>query len=257
MSDYPTLYDRLLRKYDNSKCPAEGLFWTYVKYGLNKSDLYGLRLEAPDIMLEFKDNVNLGTDPAGDLFFYDVRDFTEMGEPKTCYYKVLQLQKDIPERRALHVKFYLEKGGDSAPIAEFLALDPKDALNGWKQIAVECEGKWEKLKSAASVASLYKPTTGTELTIKIEPIGKRVTFTPSPPIIGLVSLWGNLTFKDLKQLTNSKAKWVDYNSDRIIFYETEYDSKDFAAYFIRNKADPSAQDIEGFGKVSSAKWSDL
>jgi len=114
---YDTLFSAMEKEYTDF-VPADALLWWWT------NSKFGLRVEAPQLMVEFTDNMYIGRgmyltcvtvrhhltvhflnhlDPAGHLFFYDSRSFEG-----TVKYDVTYSTTSDKNQRCCVIKFYLE-----------------------------------------------------------------------------------------------------------------------------------------------------
>jgi len=114
---YDTLFSKMDKEYKNF-VPAEALLWWWT------STKFGLRVEAPQLMVEFTDNMYIGKgmylicvtvhhclntyslsqlDPEGHLFFYDKRSFKTTDSVK---YDVTYSTTSDKDQRCCVIKFY-------------------------------------------------------------------------------------------------------------------------------------------------------
>ncbi|CCM02455.1 uncharacterized protein FIBRA_04554 [Fibroporia radiculosa] len=201
---------------------AEALFWKRFRGGTTYD--YGMRMEVPTLMKEFVDNVNLGTDPEGFLFFNNIGDL-DAGDGK---YNVLYNTTGDVNQRAVRVQFFHHKQGSF--YAEFLAKDPNKTVDYLIDGQV---GKWATLETGSASAHIKKYSDESDISIKIPAIKKQVTFSvPDNNAHASIDVWGNFMFKDISRLqSSSDPSYADYNQDRIVFYRSSgwTGSADFTA----------------------------
>lgn len=230
--------------------PAEALFWKRWHGG--SSYEYGLRIQAPTIMKEFIDNVNLGTDPQGFLFFNNIHDLDAGDGKYNIFYNTVT---DVKQRAATVQLFHSHQGSF---YAEFLARDPNKTVN----YTIDSQaGKWATLEIGSASALVKKYSDETTITVTIPAIKKKATFEVKDNS-GKQSadVWGSLSFKTLESLkSSSTATYADYNKDRIIFYPQSggSGSADFSAAFIPMDTAP----VDALGdltfEANTVYWSDL
>ncbi|KIJ59273.1 hypothetical protein HYDPIDRAFT_33343 [Hydnomerulius pinastri MD-312] len=246
---FDTQFHALKDKYKEI-VPAEALFWKRYRGG-NTYD-YGLRVEAPTIMKEFIDNINLGTDPEGFLFFNNIHDL-DTGDGK---YNVFYNTVEDVKQRAATVQFFHSKQGSF--YAEFLAKDPNKTVDYTIDGQV---GKWDTLEIGSASAHVKKYSDETTITVTIPAIKKKAQFeVVDNSGSQSADVWGNLMFKKIEKLQSSNtATYADYNKDRIIFYPQSgwTGSADFSAAFIPMDTAP----VDALGdltfEANTVYWSDL
>jgi len=247
MSSYSDVLATLAKKYDVDTVAAALLFARPLPSGFQ----YGLRLEAPNIMKEFTDNVPLGVDPEGTLFFQDIGDL----DGTNGYYKVTRVANADVNQCAVWIKFYHHT--EDRCYAEFIARDKNDVVDtvgGSGMNGYSAQGLWQVLNVVSASAHVHMHSDDEVVTIDVSALGKTVTI---PGATGQfrhgVDVWGNLTFKQLSTLAN--AAYCDYNNDRIIFYDTYEWSTSISAYFI--PVDNAAVGALGINKPNhfqNVKW---
>ncbi|CCM02453.1 uncharacterized protein FIBRA_04552 [Fibroporia radiculosa] len=229
---------------------ASALFWKRYHGGNNVE--YGLRIEVPTLMKEFVDNVNLGADPEGFLFFNNISDLDAVDGKYNVVYNTV----DDIKQRAARVQFFHQNQGSF--YAEFLAKDPNKTVDYLIDSQV---GAWATLQIGSASAYIKKYSDESNILIKIPAIKKQATFNV-PENIGnqAVDVWGNIMFKDIKRLLSSDTpSYADYNQDRIIFYSASGStgSTDFTAYFIPMESAPDDALGDLKFEANTVYWSDL
>ncbi|KIJ59055.1 hypothetical protein HYDPIDRAFT_118882 [Hydnomerulius pinastri MD-312] len=217
-------FHALMNKY-KTVVSAEALFWKRSREV--GSHEYGLRVQAPSIMKEFVDNINLGSDPQGFLFFNNILDLDAGNGKYNVFYNTVE---DIRQRAAT-VQFFHSKQGSF--YAEFLAKDPNKTVD----YTVDGQaGKWETLEVGSACAYVKKYSDETSILVTIPVIEKRLEFEVKDNSGNhSVDAWGNVMFKDLGRLQSSSgASFADGSRDIILFYpESERTgSAHFTAMFI-------------------------
>jgi len=254
MPTYKDLFNALNEEYAK-RSPGSALLLAYKAYNGAPIE-FGLRVEVPDIMLEFTDHVKLGVDPKGDLFYDDLSEFKNIDDGGTkCYYQVhkIAITGDSEAKNAVKIKFYADKGDEKTVFAEFLARDIEGALKDWSAIDTERTGDWVYLNVGSSSASLYKRKNDRYAVLRIDAIQKQIKIDLNDKEI--ISVWGDLTFRNIKNLLSGTDVYLDYTPDRVIFYPTKWRSNDYTAYFIQNNASVKPLNITKSGNTESI-WED-
>lgn len=202
----------------NHETSAEALFF---KNTVNNTVHQAIRLEVPELGLEFTDNAYIGKDPEGIFYYDDVSDIS--GSAKAKVSKVTANSKNY-----CHIKFYTSN--ESETYAEFVAEDPYGTVDAASLNGSVRDGNWTSLNIGTANATVYKRTSESKITLTADSISKKATLTYAGNFS--VDIKGTLFFKKLADVTSTKAKYASYNDDRIVFYENDYTGKDFVAYFI-------------------------
>ncbi|KAF8637483.1 hypothetical protein AX16_010811 [Volvariella volvacea WC 439] len=205
--------------------PGSALFFN------NSHNNRALRLEVPAIAMEFTDNVYIGRDPDGFLYYDTLDDFKMTkhdGTPVTHHYKVYT---DSAEGKTWAIIEY-RRDSDTDAYAKFIAEDPTGAVAAASMNNYSSTGSWVKLILGSSIATVEKGSRDPTITLYADAIKKKAIWnagsTQFQPKGFTVD--GNLYFKDYSKLSN--AIYANYNNDRIVFYQDDWTGKDFIAYFI-------------------------
>jgi hypothetical protein len=202
----------------NHETAAEALFF---KNTVNGSVHQAIRVEVPELGIEYTDNAYIGKDPEG-LFYYDAASDMS-GNAKA---KVLKVT--VNGKNYVQIKFYTDS--ESETYAEFVAEDPFATVDAAGLNGSVRDGNWTSLNIGTANASIYKRTSEAKITLTADSISKKATMNYSGRFD--VDIKGTLFFKKYVDLNSTKAKFASYNNDRIVFYENDYTGKDFVAYFI-------------------------
>ncbi|KAF9263143.1 hypothetical protein L218DRAFT_944679 [Marasmius fiardii PR-910] len=220
------LFETLKNKY-TYKSSAEALFF-------NGEGHKALRVVAHDIGVEFTDRAYIGTDPSG-MLYYNYRDHFDEGD--TVNYKVTR-EIDPSDKRVLaHVKFFSDD--ETLCHAEFLAYD----LVRNSGLGLLSGGRWQNLTLGYVTATITKIIDQRTLYLTVAPLRQKAQWQDKDKVTGkeplhgkAVSVNGILHYKHFN--TVAKGRFANYNNDRIVFYEDDYTSTDFVAFFIPFEAWP-------------------
>jgi hypothetical protein len=212
-----------------------------------------LRLEVPDIGKEFTDGVYIGKDPEGTLFYNHADSFDSA---KTSKYKVDRYVNPFDSKVCAWIKFYHDKVESCH--AEFLAYDPTETVKGCDMDGYTATGTWKDLVIGSATASIRKYDDETTMTVDVKVIKKQGTITDSQGVLKdqSVTVQGNLFFKDISQV--SQGYYASYNNDRIVFYQSTYNSTDFTAYFVPFESSSTQLGIasSSTAEFSTITWTD-
>ncbi|KAH6885652.1 hypothetical protein BKA70DRAFT_115021 [Coprinopsis sp. MPI-PUGE-AT-0042] len=220
MSD---LFNQYKGQFGNA-VPAAGLFFI-TKYGD-----HAIRIEAPTIGKEFIDGIYIGSDPDGFLYYNNTSDFKQ---PTT--YTVAQVTNPADGKLCASVTFTFTNDSGAAPFAVFLAYDPANVLGltGFSNGYSSTTGSWNDLKLGQVTGSVTKTSTGTQITVTTDVIGKTaVIHNVASAFTGdtnPVNSRGTFSFKSIDNI--SQGAVASYNKDRLVFY-TDINATDFVAYYI-------------------------
>jgi hypothetical protein len=202
----------------NHETAAEALFF---KNTVNGTVHQAIRVEVPELGIEYTDNAYIGKDPEG-IFYYDgASDMTGNAKAKV-------LKVTVNGKNYVQIKFYTEYENET--YAEFVAEDPYATVDAAGLNGSVRDGNWTPLNIGTANASIYKRTSEAKITLTADSISKKATMNYSGRFD--VDVKGTLFFKKYVDLTSTKAKFASYNNDRIVFYENDYTGRDFVAYFI-------------------------
>ncbi|GJE94738.1 hypothetical protein PsYK624_109090 [Phanerochaete sordida] len=198
----------------NHETPAEALLF----HGAHKA----LRIEAPDIGREFTDGMYIGTDPAGLLHFNDIED---LGIGRKVNYRIQR--KVDGGRDYLWVGFYTDE--PDSFLAEFLARDERSVVTAMQMDGHTASGEWQKLVMSTSTAVVDKRTDHSYITIDIPGLSMQARMTaPTALRRATFGAHGTLWFKDIRNIT--KGICANFNSDRMVFMESDSSSREFTAF---------------------------
>ncbi|KAF8262613.1 hypothetical protein EI94DRAFT_1808505 [Lactarius quietus] len=205
-----------------------------------------IRVEVPELGLEYTDNAYIGKDPEG-IFYYDAASDMS-GDAKAKVTKVTANGKNY-----VHIKFYTSY--ESETYAEFVAEDPFATVDAAGLNGSVRDGNWTSLNIGTANATIYKRTSESKITLTADSISKKATMNYSGRFD--VDIKGTLFFKKFVDLTSVKAKFASYNNDRIVWYEDDYTGKDFVAYFIPFEGTTKTLGIAAANTViiSGVSWS--
>ncbi|PPQ77153.1 hypothetical protein CVT26_008099 [Gymnopilus dilepis] len=204
---------------------AAALFFS----GNNKA----LRLEAPDIALEFTDKAYIGTDPEGVLYFNGINDFAMTdGSGKAIIHSYTITSKKVNGTAYAIIGFHQgsdSKHLDSEPYAKFVSKDPNGVVLAAGMNNYSATGKWAPLVIASAAAVVEKHSTNSKVTITAPAI-RKTGHWDSKGVLDhkTFTVKGNLFFKDIKTIGN--GLFANYNNDRIVFYASDWNSTDFTAF---------------------------
>jgi len=224
---------------------AEALFF---KNTVNNTVHQAIRVEVPELGIEYTDNAYIGKDPEG-IFYYDAASDMS-GAAKAKVVKVV-----ANGRNYCHIKFYTSN--ESETYAEFVAEDPFATVDAASLNGSVRDGNWTSLNIGTANATIYKRTAEAKITLTADSISKKATLTYSGHFD--VDVKGTLFFKKLADVTSTKAKFASYNNDRIVFYENDYSGKDFIAYFIPFEGSNKTLGIEAVNTViiTDVAWANI
>jgi hypothetical protein len=204
----------------NHETAAEALFF---KNTVNGTVHQAVRVEVPELGVEYTDNAYIGTDPEGILYYDAASDIS--GDSKAKVIKVT-----VDSKNYVRIKFYTDSEDET--YAEFVAEDPYATVDAASLDGSVRNGKWTSLNIGSANAKVYKKTAEAKITLTADAISKKATMTYSGSTRFDVDVNGTLFFKKYADLTSTKAKYASYNNDRIVFYQDDFTGTDFVAYFI-------------------------
>ncbi|KAG8929453.1 hypothetical protein FRC01_004316 [Tulasnella sp. 417] len=185
-----------------------------------------LRLELPSIGMEFTSDVDIGKDLAGFLYYNHTDNFLGRNVKFQCSRYI----SPYDNKACAWIKFYISS--IDRCLAEFLAYDPEEIVRASDMDGWTSSGEWKALDLGSATAFLYKSPDSQTLAVSVSTIHKEAVINDSENLLGgeWVGLKGTLFFKDLRKV--NQGYYASYNNDRIVFYESSWNSKDFTAYFI-------------------------
>ncbi|KAJ7810699.1 hypothetical protein B0H14DRAFT_2862438, partial [Mycena olivaceomarginata] len=176
--------------------PAYALFFKNENtHGIQQR---ALRLEVPEIAMEFTDGAYIGKDPEGFLYYDKEADF----------------EKDSGTSHTYHTYAVIEfrHFANSTPYAKFYSPDN------------------HRVATAADMGN--HTSTGSWVTLKARPATPRsrraATAAPKSDYMTAAEVAGYLHYKRLGKLKD--AIYANYNNDRVVFYENDWSGKDFVGF---------------------------
>lgn len=188
----------------------------------------GLRLEAPDIGKEFTDNVPIGKDPAGVLYYDSLQD---LKHGRHVTYQIKSKKHDGKEY--MWIGFYKESVDNCH--AEFVAHDYTRDVAAMGMNGYSHKGKWVDLSICTAAAIVDKRSDETSIILSAKGLVKSAKIPEKDlngkKVSGDFTVKGELWFKNIKDISSGVS--ASYNNDRIVFMRASYqDPTDFTAYFI-------------------------
>ncbi|KAJ7842513.1 hypothetical protein B0H13DRAFT_2098677 [Mycena leptocephala] len=185
--------------------------WTFDKVASahalffnNDHNQRALRLECPDLALEFTDGAYIGRDPEGFLYYDDLANFQKDTGTKHNY----EVSQDSINNKTYAVIQFRHAVNDK-PYAKFYAPDEAKVATAAKMADYSSTGNWVTFKSASCYAASWDAGS--------------TTFSPSS-----FSVPGYLHFKKFKTLKD--GKYANYNNDRVVFYANDWTGTDFVGF---------------------------
>jgi len=208
--------------------------WTFDKVASahalffnNDHNQRALRLECPDLALEFTDGAYIGRDPEGFLYYDDLANFQKDTGTKHNY----EVSQDSINNKTYAVIQFRHAVNDK-PYAKFYAPDEAKVATAAKMADYTSTGNWVTFKSASCYAVIKKETGNSTVTMTLDSLDYKAswdagstTFSPSS-----FSVPGYLHFKKFKTLKD--GKYANYNNDRVVFYANDWTGTDFVGFFI-------------------------
>ncbi|CAA7263073.1 unnamed protein product [Cyclocybe aegerita] len=241
---YDQLFSQLETEYHHKFVPASALFWT-------QHGQHAMRLEVPSLMREFKDQMTVGRDPEGYLFYKNVDDLDlERSSRYIMFPNVYKTKTD----HAVVVQFF--HNDPSKCYAQFIAKDENITVDFC--IDNGKTGTWTKLVQGSAHAKLKKYSDEDTVTLTVPAIGKQATFELKGDQ-SIPETWGEISFKHLSELStpSGSRSFVDFSPDRLLFFPKQQNA-DFTAVFIPSEA-LARPDALGTTSVETQTvvWSDI
>jgi len=197
--------------------PAHALFFTHVKRSATPPLRRALRLEVPDLGLEFTDNRFIySADPQGTFFYSSIKALSPDDDKN--HYKISRILNPIDNRPCALIEFYTDVNKPNDCYAKFLAYDPDETvkandMEGWTH-----DGHWSPVELASVPAEISKEEGASEWTFTAKAVGVKGTTADSQKWLPdrKIAVRGNLWFQDLAKFKTSI--YASYNNDRIVFF---------------------------------------
>jgi len=192
----------------------------------------GLRLEAPDIVLEYSNGVPFGRDPRGLLYYYGLADFKLSKDMK---YKVTierRTEGGATKEEVLVIGIWntTDSFTTDKPYAKFIAGVPVRAW-GQTQPAEVNGGKWQPLNVLQATSLAESAGNKALVTLTMDSLKKQFSFDIPPDGVdgSVIECHGSLIAKDFSQLTGTGV-FVDYTNTRILIFRKQYDPTPIAVF---------------------------
>jgi hypothetical protein len=250
------LENSLLTKYSGRYTPSFGYVFQ------NNNGQKGIRVEAPAIMVEFTDSVQLGRDPAGKLYYKALQpDFVKDGKYREdINAKVSYQEFKSGQSRLIVLRINFHHGSNEKPFSEFIARVPERAyinmddqqLNKFKQ-PFEKQGKFKLLNVSQTTALLESDSSDRNVYITMNSLEQRKfkfdipqSFTGDDAIYS----WGYFIFREIEKLKKGVTYYVRYTSTGIVILEKD-SSVDpvavFGSYEIQTNTQPFPAELTARG----------
>ncbi|KAF7370111.1 hypothetical protein MSAN_00641200 [Mycena sanguinolenta] len=221
-----------------------------------------IRLECPDINLEFTDGAYIGQDPAGYLHYNSKSDFEQDTNKQQNYFVRLEVAKNGKTYAVIRFR----KHPSAKSYAKFCASDKHRVTTAAEMNGHAGTGTWVTLKTGHCYATIEKNSGSSTVTVTPSSIGKVATWNAGSTIFSPSSfkVIGQLWYKEITELKN--AIYANYNNDRVVFYQNDYTGRDFVAFFIPDEDEevdsPPTLGIESTKSTPAAtftnvQWTDI
>ncbi|KAJ7304821.1 hypothetical protein DFH08DRAFT_902858 [Mycena albidolilacea] len=205
--------------------PAYALFFKNENtHGIQQR---ALRLEVPEIAMEFTDGAYIGKDPEGFQYYNKEADF-EKDSGTSHTYHVSESSTGGKTYAVIEFRHF----ANSTPYAKFYSPDNHRVATAADMGNHTSTGSWVTLKSASCYTTIKKSSNSRTVTMTLTSVDKVATwdagstnFSPSSFEVN-----GYLHYKRLGKLKD--AIYANYNNDRVVFYENDWSGKDFVGFFI-------------------------
>jgi len=217
-----------------------------------------LRLEIPDLDLEFTDGFYIGSDPKGRFYYNDeFKKFDKQMEPKSRY-TVESIIVDFEVH--VNIKFYdpnVKPGG--GPYAEFFARDPQNLAVGSGLVGLtDRTGDWKQQTYSRDSATVEKAAGSAHVSITCKVLHKKGEFNADHSSFNIlrdsIKVNGLLYLKDIDEIDSAHyARWC---TDHVVFYDNDYIGKDFSGFFFPLESDGTTKIGSEYDKLfKGVKWS--
>lgn len=217
----------------------------------------GLRLEAPDIVLEYSNGVPLGRDPRG-LFYY--HGLSDLDLDVTMRYEVSikrRTEGGATKEEVLVISFWsTDDSLTSKPYAKFIAGVPVRAWGQTEQDTVT-GGKWQALDVLQATCVARSRGNQALVSLSMTSLKKKFEFDiPTGQDQGTnIKCHGSLVVRDYANLTGTNI-FVDYTNTRILIFKQQYDPHPIAVFspLELNKDEPL---VDRSFQVQNGRFSNL
>ncbi|KAJ7894239.1 hypothetical protein B0H14DRAFT_2683681 [Mycena olivaceomarginata] len=177
--------------------------------------LGALRLEVPEIAMEFTDGAYIGKDPEGFLYYDKEADFEKDSGTKHTYH-VSESTLNGKTYAVIEFRHF----ANSTPYAK-VGLPPAADMGNHTST-----GSWVTLKSASCYTTIKKSSNSRTVTMTLTSVDKVATWDVGSTnfIPSSFEVAGYLHYKRLGKLKD--AIYANYNNDRVVFYENDWSGKD-------------------------------
>jgi hypothetical protein len=226
MSDY-----QLLQKLQSEARQKYARVVPAFAYVFQHNNENGLRLEAPDIVLEFSNGVPLGRDPRGLFYYYELSD---LDVNLTMRYEIAiekRFEDGAQREEVLVLNFWTKDDAPGAePYAKFIAGIPFRAWGKTKPGKV-VGGKWEPLNVLQATSVANSRGNQALVTLGLSSLKKRFEFNiPDKDVQGsAIDCHGSLVARENAQLAGSNL-FVDYTNTRILIFKSQGDKYPIAVF---------------------------
>ncbi|KAJ7453472.1 hypothetical protein FB451DRAFT_1408871 [Mycena latifolia] len=203
----------------------ENVVSAYALFFKNDHGTKALRLEVPEIALEFTDGAYIGKDPEGFLYYNKVEDFQQDTNTKHTYHV-----RDDSINNKTYAVIEFRKSAGAIPYAKFYAPDNHRVATAADMENHTSTGSWVTLKTASCYTTIEKKANSRTITAILSSVDKVATWDAGSTSFSSSSFLvpGHLHYKKLNKLKD--AKFANYNNDRVVFYENDWTGRDFVGF---------------------------
>jgi len=206
-----------------------GFAYTYMHHAER-----GLRVECPDIVMEYTDCVPLGRDPKGLLYYNSLR--PDFNPDKPVKYKVsfpCRGTGTVDQEIVIVIDFFHLTA--TRAFARFIATLPQRAHSD----ATPFEGgggsncHWGPFQAVQVTTNGTKESTSDQVVLEIKSLRKTFCFTVPPNVSAnnySMDTWGYTILTDCAALRTDVTYFVDYTNTRILIFKQQFDRDPVAVF---------------------------
>ncbi|KAJ7453490.1 hypothetical protein FB451DRAFT_1373809 [Mycena latifolia] len=221
----------------------ENVVSAYALFFKNDHGTKALRLEVPEIALEFTDGPYIGKDPEGFLYYNKVEDFQQDTNTKHTYHV-----RDDSINNKTYAVIEFRKSAGAIPYAKFYAPDNYRVATAADMENHTSTGSWVTLKTASCYTTIEKKVNSKTVTATLSSVDKVATWDTGSTSFSSSSFRLQKQTKALSQTKDGQradkgqankwfphvwdlapnvnklkdTKWVNYNNDHVVFYENDW-----------------------------------
>lgn len=176
----------------------------------------GVRVDAPEVMMQFTTGNYLGTDTGGVLFYSSVEDLSD--PQKVGAFNII-INSENPT--AIRIDFTPASNNLGQRSASFIAIVNSKSDAALRGLTSYGTGTWGALKTATVNARLVKSRVGGTITLGVEPLGKVAGLFLRDRFHLPLNTPGVFSFENISAIASGTRCKLDFSNNRLALYAAD------------------------------------